>query len=173
VWSRSTLELERTLTGHSSTVYALVFERVRLISASWHDFMRVWDVATGQCEGQLDEGASCLPLQALAVSGRWLLSANTNLWEMKGEPSTRRCERTLASRARCFVAWDGLVASGSENGDIQVWDSRRGSWSRRCQGIWPFCAQSQGAGGDSSLPPTMARGRSGCGRQRRERACAR
>ena len=54
VWSRSTLELERTLTGHTDSVNALLFVGGRLISGSDDRDIRVWDVTAWRCEGVLE-----------------------------------------------------------------------------------------------------------------------
>ena len=54
VWNRATLEVERTLTGHTDAVLALVSVEGWLISSSEDHGIRVWDVATGRCEGTLD-----------------------------------------------------------------------------------------------------------------------
>ena len=53
VWNRATLEVERTLTGHTDSVWALVLVEGWLISGSVDHGIRVWDVATGRCEGTL------------------------------------------------------------------------------------------------------------------------
>ena len=63
VWSRATLEVERTLTGHTQKVWALVAAGERLISGSSDRGIRVWDVGTGRCEATLDghtERVRCL-----------------------------------------------------------------------------------------------------------------
>ncbi len=50
VWNRATLEVERTLTGHTSAVMALVSVEGWLICGSHdhHDGIGVWDAATGR-----------------------------------------------------------------------------------------------------------------------------
>ena len=97
VWSRSTLERERTLTGHRGTVVALLFVEGRLISCSIDRSIRVWDVGAGRCEVVLEGHTNWVT--SLAVSGSRLLSGSDDrtvrVWGMEGEASTWRCERTL------------------------------------------------------------------------------
>jgi WD40 repeat protein len=47
VWNRATLEVERTLTGHTDSVWAMVSVGKWLISGALDHRIRVWDVATG------------------------------------------------------------------------------------------------------------------------------
>jgi WD40 repeat protein len=139
VWNRATLEVERTLTGHTGVVWALVSVEARLISGSKDKGIRVWDVATGRCEGTLaghTGGVSCL-----AVSGNRLVSGSVNkavkVWRMEGAVSTWRCERTLAGHDRgieCLATWGGKVASGSADNTIRVWDVGAGTHEQTLAG---------------------------------------
>ncbi len=54
VWSRATLEVERTLRGHSGAVWVLLSVDRWLVSGSEDGGIRVWDVATGRCKGALE-----------------------------------------------------------------------------------------------------------------------
>ena len=146
VWSRSTLALERTLTGHTDIVWALMFAGGRLISGSSDFSIRVWDVATGGCEGVLEGHTKWV--SALAATGCWLVSGcytktdshedgAVRVWRMEGEASTWRCERTLdeqRSSVSCLLAWEGRVASGSQDGGIQVWGAETWGLERTLRG---------------------------------------
>jgi hypothetical protein len=142
VWSRSTLKLERTLTGHVRAVWALVSVEGWLISGSDDVGIRVWDVATGRCERTLaGHGDS---VRCLAVSGNRLLSGSrdgtTKVWRMEGAVSTWLCERTLRVDGHegevnnCMVAWGGKMASGSAGCTIWVWDVLSGAHERTLVG---------------------------------------
>ena len=128
VWSRSTLEQERTLTGHRDAVLALLFVGGRLVSGSDDRSIRVWDVAAGRCEGVLEGHTGVVT--SLAVSGSRLLSGSCDrdgtvrVWGMEGEASSWLCERTLdgqGSGVWCLAAWGERVACGVLDGDIGVW----------------------------------------------------
>jgi hypothetical protein len=127
VWNRATLEVERTLAGHTADVWALVSVEGWLISGSDDCAIRVWDVATGRCEGTLEGHTG--RVRCLAVSGNRLVSGSwdgtAKVWRMEGAVSMWRCERTLAGHGRgvhCVATWGGKVASGSADKTIRVWD---------------------------------------------------
>jgi WD40 repeat protein len=112
VWNRATLEVERTLTGHTGAVRALVSVEGWLISGSDDHGIRVWNVATGRCIGTLAGHTGTV--RCLAVSGDRLVSGSFDkaikVWRMEGTVSTWRCERTLAghgSEIECVAAWGG------------------------------------------------------------------
>jgi WD40 repeat protein len=139
VWSRSTLELERTLTGHRGAVRALLFVGGRLISGSYDRGIRVWDVASGRCEGVLEGHKDWVA--SLALCGSRLLSGSNDgtvrVWGMEGEASRWRCERTLDGHVAgvwCMVAWGDRAACGCGDGGIRVWSTETWALERTLQG---------------------------------------
>jgi hypothetical protein len=143
VWNRATLEVERTLAGHTSHVWALVSAEGWLISGSDDHAIRVWDLATGRCEGTLEGHTD--RVRCLAVSGSRLVSGSwdgtAKVWRMEGAVSTWRCERTLAGHGRghggrvyCVATWGGKVASGSKDKTIRVWDVLAGTHEQTLAG---------------------------------------
>jgi WD40 repeat protein len=98
----------------------------RMSDGSSDRAIRVWDVATGRCEGTLAGHTG--RVSCLAVSGNRLVSGSLDgtakVWRMEGAVSTWRCERTLAGhgdRVNCVATWGGKVASGSADKTIRVW----------------------------------------------------
>jgi hypothetical protein len=139
VWNRATLEAERTLTGHTDAVFALLSVERWLISGSDDNGIRVWDVATGRCEGTLaghTDGVS-----SLAVSGNRLVSGSwdgtAKVWSMEGAVSAWRCERTLAGHQgdiNTLATWGGKAASGSADTTIWVWNVGAGTHEQTLAG---------------------------------------
>jgi WD40 repeat protein len=129
-WNKATMEVERTLTGHTGhtgTVWAMVSVEGWLISCSDDLGIRVWDVATGHCQGTLEGHTghvSCLAVSGdRLVSGSWDRTAKA--WRMEVAESAWRCERTLAGHGGevdCVATWRGKMASGSGGKTIRVWD---------------------------------------------------
>jgi WD40 repeat protein len=125
VWNRASLEVERTLTGHTDAVFALVLVEGWLIRVSGsHDHgIRVWNMATGRCEGTLAGHTGAV--SCLAVSRGRLVSGSSDktakVWRMETLERalpTWRCERTLAGRdsgIECVATCGGKVASGSDD----------------------------------------------------------
>ena len=132
VWSRSTLERERTLTGHDVGVCSLLHVGGRLVSGDKAGDIRVWDVAAGRCEGVLEGHTE--RLVSLALSGDRLLSASDDgtlkVWRMAGAVPNWPCERTVdghGSGVWCLAAWEGKAACGCGDGSIRVWSA--GTWA--------------------------------------------
>ena len=128
VWSRSTLEQDQTLAGHTRAVVSLLSAGGKLISGAKDDSIRVWDVAGGRCENVLEGHVGWLT--SLAASGGRLLSGSwdgtVRVWGMEGGASRWPCERTLGdavsgSSVFCVQGWEGRVAGGCEDGGIRVW----------------------------------------------------
>ena len=139
VWSRSTLEQERTLSGHTRAVMSLLSGGGKLISGSHDHSIRVWDVGAGRCEGVL-EGHTGWVTSLAACEGR-LLSGSADgtvrVWGMEGEASSWRCERTLdvqGSSVHCVVAWEGGAAGGCGDGGIRVWGTETWGLERTLRG---------------------------------------
>jgi WD40 repeat protein len=141
VWSRSTLELTRTLIGHRDTVRALLFVGGRLISGSDDRSIRVWDVASGQCEGVL-EGHTDWVTSLASCGGRRLLSGShdesVRVWGMDVEASRWRCERTLnvygLPAVGCMAALGDRAACGCVDGGIRVWSTETLALERTLNG---------------------------------------
>jgi WD40 repeat protein len=112
---------------HTDPVLALLSVEGWLISGSDDHAIRVWDVATGRCEGTLEGNTG--KVRNLAVSGSRLVSGSwdgtAKVWRMEGAVSTWLCKRTLTGHERaviCLATWGGKVASGSGDKTIRVWD---------------------------------------------------
>jgi WD40 repeat protein len=129
VWSRSTLEDEKTLLGHTEIVWALLTCGVQLISCSSDHDIRVWVVGSGRCESVLQGHTGSV--STLAASTNVLLSGSDDgtlrVWRMEGDASTWRCVRTLPVEGTAGIfqlaAWDGVVAAGCVDGAIRVWST--------------------------------------------------
>ena len=132
VWSRSTLQQERTLSGHTSNVSVMLWAGGRLVSGSDDQAVMVWDVAAGRCEGVLEGHTG--GTMSLAASGSRLFSGGQDrtvkVWEMDGGVPTWRCEHTLNAGwgVNSLAVWGGYVAGGLVDGSILVWDAA--TWAR-------------------------------------------
>ena len=139
VWNRSTLERERTMTGHTRGVWALLFVGGRLVSGSNDRCIRVWDAAAGRCDGVLEGHTGYVT--SLALCGSRLLSGSSDetvrVWGMEGPVSGWWCERTLVGHGSgvwCVAAWRGWAACGCEDGGIRVWSTETWAQERTLRG---------------------------------------
>ena len=111
IWSRSTMDHERTLVGHSKTVWALLSTGGWLVSGGSDHTVRVWDVAAGRCEGVL-EGHTGI-VTCLAADGARLMSGSLDgtvrVWRAEGVAPAWRCEHLLDALGDQL---GGLVAGG-------------------------------------------------------------
>ena len=112
-------------------MYSLVAWGRRLISGHESGVIRVWNVATGACEGRLDGHSGSV--YCLAVSGARLLSGSQDkfvkVWTM-GAGAAWPCEWTLAGHERSIeavAAWRGTALSGSMDGTVRAWDLATGA----------------------------------------------
>ena len=130
VWSRSTLEQERTLTGHKDS---LLFVGGWLVSGSYDRSIRVRDVASGRCEAVLEGHTGYV--RSLGSSGSRLLSGSFDgtmkVWGVEAGESTWRCDRTLDEQGSgiwCLAAWGDRVACGCVDGGIRVRSRSSETW---------------------------------------------
>ena len=138
VWNKASLELERTLQLDTDEeddfqhhhVYSLAVWGDHLISGHGGGMLRVWNVATGECEQVLEEHDG--PVWALAVCGSQLVSScedgSIKVWAM-ADGAPWQCERDLYhSTMMCsLVGWRDKVVGGSDDGRIRVWDVETGA----------------------------------------------
>ena len=139
VWNRATMDVERTLPGHTARVWALMTVEGRLISGSSDGAIRVWDVAAGRCEGVLrGHGGRVMSLAATGVSlvsGSW--DGTVKVWRIDGPVTAWQCEHTLAvpgEKVNCVAAWGGRAAGGVSDRSIRVWGVGDGAAERTLLG---------------------------------------
>ena len=135
VWNKASGELERALQAAADeeesdrdfdSVLALAVWEGRLISSHGSGKLRVWIVATGECN-QVIEGHDD-NVWALAVCGTRLVSAcedeSIKVWTMTAN-APWPCEWDLdghTSVVCSLTGWQDKVAGGSDDGKIWVWD---------------------------------------------------
>jgi WD40 repeat protein len=71
IWNTTTGVCEMTLTGHTSSISAIVvIDELTICSSSWDKTTRVWNVSTGVCESTSKGHTDCVIDMALLFDGR-------------------------------------------------------------------------------------------------------
>mmetsp|Transcript_21917 Transcript_21917/g.50193 ORF Transcript_21917/g.50193 Transcript_21917/m.50193 type:complete len:875 (-) Transcript_21917:277-2901(-) len=112
-----------TLTGHTSSVYALVVTERQLISASHDKLVKIWDLNTLRCRHTLKGHNS--RVRALAVAGKFLFSGSNDksikVWNLELVAQTQSLE-SHASWIRALATEKDVLTSASKDNTVKIWD---------------------------------------------------
>ncbi|KAI8911558.1 WD40-repeat-containing domain protein [Gorgonomyces haynaldii] len=116
----------RTLTGHTDGVMAVYFDKDLLVTGSFDASIRVWDVSTGECLAVLRGHGRCV--RGVQFDDNKIVSCSMDrtlrIWCRK----SFNCVRVLSndSGVNCLHFEDKMLASGTVDGNIKVWNLARG-----------------------------------------------
>ncbi|MBD1911980.1 MULTISPECIES: NB-ARC domain-containing protein [unclassified Leptolyngbya] len=142
LWSVERREPIHTLQGHEGRVQGLAFspDGQRLATSSGDTTVRLWDVATGECLQIFKGHENNVWSVAFSPDGALLASRSLDqtvrLWDL----ATGECRRVLSvpsQSVRSAIAFHpevengitsshAILATGSHNGTIQLWDTETG-----------------------------------------------
>ncbi len=131
IWTAAGQTLHRVWQAHIERVLALAFspDGGTLVSGSWDNTVKLWDVATGQLlwTGWHTGGINAV---AFAPDGRLIASGGNDTLVQVWDTQNGTNVQTLVGQGGvvCSLAWspDGrLLASGRANGSIRVWEPRK------------------------------------------------
>ncbi|HYT87091.1 MAG TPA: protein kinase [Gemmataceae bacterium] len=141
LWDATTGELLRTFTGHTEAVARVAFapDGKRLATASHDGTARLWDVATGEPLLTFRRHTSAVVCIAWSPDGKQLASASfdgtARLWDPEGHETHVFRGHTGSVSLVAFTPDGRRVASGAstvdpatgtENGEIKIWDTDKG-----------------------------------------------
>ena len=104
-----TQRIERVLTEHSSVILSLDFSRDgrHLVSGSWDNMARVWDVASGKCLHVFEGHEKAVHDVALSPDGRRVLTGSFDRTALVGLWRTAAARPYCGDTRRRSFAWPG------------------------------------------------------------------
>ena len=132
--------LDHTLQGHSGWVTGLAFtpDGRRLVSGSWDQTVKMWDVSTGLPAGTVSNNIHYVQALASSRDGRWIAAENSadsvTIWDTAtGQPvhtlPTDKKVRGAGNNWVYSIAFspDGrFLASGLDDKTVRIWDVKSG-----------------------------------------------
>jgi WD40 repeat protein len=113
----------KTLRGHTHGVYSIVLEDGKLLSGSWDNTIKIWDLSNPTCIATLQGHENSV--SSLAVSNGKLFSGSWDktikIWDL----SNHTCIATLSGHENSVSSLaisDGKLFSGSCDKTIKIWD---------------------------------------------------
>ncbi|CAJ1389268.1 unnamed protein product [Effrenium voratum] len=132
VWQPATASCKATLQGHLLSVSAVAFsaDRRRLVSGSWDKKVCIWDVETASCIQTLHGHTDWVHSVAWSPGGHQVASASSDhsvrVWDVTaGAVDSVLVGHLQTVSSVCFAA-NGLLASGSLDGTVRLWNLKEG-----------------------------------------------
>lgn len=133
--------LDRTLVGHQDGVWSVALSPrgYILVTGSWDNTIKVWNVATGQLLRTLQGHQEAVWSVAVSADGKILASGSSDrqikIWNLR----TGQLIHTLTGHSNWVAAVDlspdgTLIASGSSDKTIKVWSLKTGELIHTLQG---------------------------------------
>ncbi len=123
-----------TVQGHQGRVFCLDFAQGKLISGSYDNTIKIWDLETGVCTQTLyshGDSVCCLALaQGKLISGSY--DNTIKIWDLE----TGICTQTLQGHRNvvsCVAFAQGKLISGSYDNTIKMWDIETGACTQTLQ----------------------------------------
>ncbi len=132
----------KTFYGHTDAVCSLaIAQSGELLSGSWDDTIKVWDLKSGQCLKTLEGHTSWVSCLAIAPSGELISGSfddTIKVWDLKSGQRLKTLEGHTGQVYCLAFAPSGDLVSGSEDKTIKVWDLKSGECLKTFSGHTSF-----------------------------------
>eukprot|EP01124_Arcella_intermedia_P015170 TRINITY_DN21693_c0_g1_i1.p1 TRINITY_DN21693_c0_g1~~TRINITY_DN21693_c0_g1_i1.p1 ORF type:complete len:472 (-),score=112.61 TRINITY_DN21693_c0_g1_i1:36-1451(-) len=125
VWDLKTGQNEKTLTGHTGSVYTLKVWKDHVITGSHDKRIKIWDINTGVCVSTLNGHNDRVWCLQISADEKTLVSGSADNTIKAWDLTSLHCFLTLKghrSWIRCIDMVNNVIYSGSDDNDIRSWD---------------------------------------------------
>ncbi|QQS40520.1 MAG: WD40 repeat domain-containing protein [Acidobacteriota bacterium] len=140
LWDLDAMRESRTFEGHDNYADTVAFspDGGQLVSGSWDKTVRIWDVRTGTLKRVLSGLVNQVLSYAIAPNGKYLAVGGETGLTVRDQTISHNT-RQLAGHLRPVIALafspdSEVLASGSQDGSIGIWDIGTGSFRHRLTG---------------------------------------
>ena len=141
IWDAETGAPQRTLQGHTDSVWSVAFSHDgrRLASGSDDRTVRIWDAETGALQRTLEGHTDSVRSVAFSHDGRRLASGSDDRTVRIWDAETGALQQTLEGhtdwvRSVAFSHDGRRLASGSDDSTVRIWDAETGALQRTLEG---------------------------------------
>ncbi|MDR1949338.1 MAG: caspase family protein [Spirochaetaceae bacterium] len=133
-------QLLRTLSGHTHYVLAVAFssDGRRIVSGSYNDTVKVWDVETGVLIRTLSGHTSSVNSVAFSPDGRRIVSGSQDntikVWNAENGTLIRTLSHSDWILSVAFSPDGRRIVSGAQDNTIKVWNAETGALIRTLSG---------------------------------------
>jgi WD40 repeat protein len=124
---------ESILTGHSNSVESVAFSQngKRIVSGSYDQTVRIWNVETGEEERKLKGHSDSVISVAFSQDGKRIVSGSgdetVRIWNVETEEEERKLEGHSDSVISVAFSQDGKrIVSGSGDETVRIWNVETG-----------------------------------------------
>ncbi len=166
IWNVETGQCIQTLTGDFPPSYCVMFhpKQSLVASACFDGMVRLWDWSSGKCIQVLTGHQNVVWYVSFSPDGQYLVSTSDDrsvkLWDVASNQCLKTWQGYLGAIWDLSITPSGIVAAGSQEGKIQLWNcdtaQRESEFTGHNNLIWFLEGQPQGdylasASGDGTL----------------------
>ena len=132
---------DAVLRGHTGSVYSAAFspDGKRIVSASWDETVRIWDVQTGKELQKLEGHTKVVSSASFSPDGKRIVSASwdntVRIWDSKTGKELQKLEgHTEGVNSASFSPDGKRIVSASWDNTVRIWDSKTGKELQKLEG---------------------------------------